>query len=189
MYAASYPKDVEKIICLDSYGPVVRNQKTNAAITGYVIDKTHALEAISPAQQPKYLHDDVVKRRSEDGSIDPDAAKILLTRSLIAVPGCSGEQKYTISTDSRLKFVGLALFTLEHVMTYASMIQCPILNIKAIPGIKYDQPEVYQKVLNVLRNNVDVEYHEVTGSHYVHLESPEKIANIITMFLLNVDHF
>lgn len=183
MYAACYPKDVEQIICLDSYGPIIRSPRVNSVITGSFIDKIMSLEAAS--KQIQYTYEEVIERRLDEGSIDRKSVEILLKRALNPVSGCDDLPKYTIQTDSRLKFSGLGLFTLEHILTYADLIQCPILNIKAMPGYKYDRPEVYQQVLNVLRNKVDVEYHEVSGTHYVHLQTPEKIANIITMFLLN----
>lgn len=187
MYAACYPKDVEQIICLDSYGPIIRNQRLNAVTTGSFIDKIMQLEASTKQHQCTY--EEVIQRRLDEGSIDRESVKILLKRGLTPVAGCSGDQKYTVSSDRRLNYSSLGLFTLEHILTYAALIQCPLLNIKATPGYKYDRPEVYQQVLNVLRNNVDVEYHEVPGTHYLHLQTPEKIANLINMFLLNVNQF
>lgn len=185
MYAACYPSDVEKIIIIDSYGPLIRNSRVNAVVTGSCIDKTISHDTTS--QKPQYTYEEVIERRLDVGDLDRKSVEILLKRCLIPVPDCDGQQKYTIETDSRLKFSAMALFTLEQVLTYAELIQCPVLNIKANPGYKYDKPEVYQQVLNVLNNKVDVEYHEVSGSHYIHLQTPKKIANIITMFLLNVD--
>nr|XP_055325850.1 probable serine hydrolase [Sitodiplosis mosellana] len=187
MYAACYAKDVEQIILLDSYGPIIRNQRINAAITGSFIDRTINLDSTS--KQHQWTYEEVIERRLEEGSIDRESVKILLKRGLNPVSACSGEQKYTVAADPRLRYSGLGLFTLEHILTYAALIQCPVLNIRATPGYKFDRPEVYQQVLNVLRNNVDVEYHEVAGSHYLHLQTPEKIANLISMFLLNVDQF
>lgn len=121
MYAAAYPKDVEQIILLDSYGPVVRNPRTDASITGSIIDKVLSIETLSTVAQPQYTLEEVIKRRLDEGSIDREAVKILLKRSLKAVD----ETKSTIRTDSRLKFCGLGLFTLEQLLTYAAMIQCP----------------------------------------------------------------
>lgn len=118
------------------------------------------MEAVS--KQPQYTYEEVVQRRLNEGSIDGESVKILLKRHLNAA---SCGQKYTIATDSRLKFSGLGLFTLEHTLTYAALIQCPVLNIRAIPGYKYDQPEMYQQFLNAFVD-IDIEYHEVPGSYY-----------------------
>lgn len=188
MYAACYPKDVEQIVCLDSYGPLIRSARANASVTGLFIDK--AISFDKNLRSPQYTYEEVIKLRLDEGSIDRESVKILLKRSLQPVLGCNDQnQKYLLSTDPRLKFPPMGMFTLEQILTFAELIQCPVLNIKATPGYKFERPEVYQQVLNVLKNKVDVEYHEVFGSHYVHLHEPEKIANIINMFLLNVNQF
>lgn len=68
------------------------------------------------------------------------------------------------------------------------MIKCAYLNIRAIPGMKFEQhtAENYQKVLDVIKLGARIfEYHEVKGTHHVHLNEPEKIAPIIKNFLQN----
>lgn len=157
MYAASYPKDVEQIILLDTYGPMIRNPRTDAVITGSCIDKVLSFELLPATKQPEYTHEEVIRRMLDESMTDRESAKILLKRGLNTANECTeDEPKYTIPTDRRLKFCGLGLFTLEHLLTYAALIQCPVLNIRAVPGIKIDRPEIYQKVLSVLRNNVEV---------------------------------
>lgn len=172
---------------MDTYGPLVRNPRTDASITGSSIDRVLAIEA-SIAMQPQYSREEFTKIMLDVGLIDRDSAQFILKRNLNKVTGCDAEEKYTISTDPRLKFAALGLLTLEQVLTYAARIQCPVLAIRAKPGIKFDRPETYQQVLNILRNNVEVDYHENIGSHYLHLQSPEKISGIISEFLLNVNY-
>lgn len=76
------------------------------------------------------------------------------------------------------------MLSMDLVLAYASRIKCAYLNIRAVPGMKFDQPENYQKVLDVIRqSSKKFEYHEVEGTHHVHLNEPEKIAPIIINFL------
>lgn len=50
--------------------------------------------------------------------------------------------------------------------------------------MKFDEPQNYYKVLdNIKLNARKFEYHEVEGTHHVHLTEPEKIAPIIKNFL------
>lgn len=78
------------------------------------------------------------------------------------------------------------MFTLDLVLEYASRIKCAYLNIRAVPGMKFEQPENYQKILdNIKLGARKFEYHEVEGTHHVHLNEPEKIAPIIINFLQN----
>lgn len=168
------------------YGPLVRNPRTDASVTGSSIDKVLSIEATT--KQPQFSREDVTKMMLDVGMIDRESVQFILNRTLVKVTDSNKAGKYTVSTDPRLKFAALGLLTKEQVLTYAACIQCPVLNIRAKPGFKFDRPEMYQLVLNVLRNNVEVEYHEIMGSHFLHLQSPEKISDIINMFLLNVNH-
>ena len=69
-------------------------------------------------------------------------------------------------------------------MTYATQIKCAYLNIRAVPGMVFDQPENYHKVLDVIKENVrKFEYHEVEGTHHVHLNNAERVAPIINKFI------
>lgn len=70
------------------------------------------------------------------------------------------------------------------VLIYATRIKCAYLNIRAIPGLKLDYPESYDKVLDQIKIGAKrFEYHKVEGTHHVHLNYPEKIAPIINSFI------
>lgn len=78
----------------------------------------------------------------------------------------------------------LGMISLDLVLAYASRIKCDYLNIRAVPGMKFEKPEYYQQVLDEIKMQARrFEYHEVEGTHHVHLNEPEKIAPIIKNFL------
>ena len=78
----------------------------------------------------------------------------------------------------------LGILSMDLVLAYASKIKCAYLNIRAIPGMKFDHPENYQIVLDRIKLTAKrFEYHEVPGTHHVHLNEPEKVAPIIREFL------
>lgn len=78
------------------------------------------------------------------------------------------------------------MLSLDLVLAYASKIKCSYLNIRAVPGMEFEQPENYQKVLDEIKVNAKkYEYHEVNGTHHVHLINPERIAPIINNFISN----
>lgn len=69
---------------------------------------------------------------------------------------------------------------------YAAHIKCPYLNIRAVPGLKFEQPEHYQEILDIIKiKSKRFHYEEVEGSHHVHLNNPEKVAPIIKAFLMS----
>ena len=78
----------------------------------------------------------------------------------------------------------LGMLSLDLIFAYAAQIKCAYLNIKAIPGMPTEQPENYQKVLDIIKKTARIfEYHEVEGAHHVHLNNPERVAPIINQFI------
>lgn len=76
------------------------------------------------------------------------------------------------------------MISMDLVLAYASRIKCGYLNIRAVPGMKFDHPECYEQTLDKIKVGASkFEYHEVNGTHHVHLNNPERIAPIINNFL------
>lgn len=189
MYAASFPDDVAQFISIDMYGPTIRSVKKNASITGTCIDKALEYETLPESKLPCYSYDEMVSLAMDayNGSIDRKSAEILMIRGMNEAPKNHSKGGYFFSRDLRLKVSVLGLFSIEQVLAFAELIKCHVLNIKAIPGLKHEREEVYPMVLNAIRKNATVEYHEVPGTHHLHLTTPERIASIISAFLLNPD--
>lgn len=189
MYAASFPDDVSQYISIDLYGPSVRNLKKNAAMTGTCIDKALEYETLPTSKLPCYSYDEMVgiAKDAYTGSIDKKSAEILMIRGMKEAPKEHSKNGYFFSRDLRLKVSVLGMFSLEQVLAYAELIKCNVLNIKAVPGMQHEREDVYPLVMDALRKNADVEYHEVPGTHHLHLTTPERIADIISSFLLNPD--
>ncbi|XP_029673456.1 probable serine hydrolase isoform X1 [Formica exsecta] len=185
LYAASYPDEVDILISLDIASPSVKDITKTAAMTGNYIDQFLKYESLTLDNVPCYEYNkmiDIVEKAYE-GSITKEGAEILMKRGM--QPAYT-KGKYYFSRDPRLKVAILGMFSLDLVLEYASCIKCAYLNIRAVPGMKFEQPENYQKVLdNIKLVARKFEYHEVNGTHHVHLSEPEKIAPIIINFLQN----
>ncbi|XP_018303202.1 probable serine hydrolase [Mycetomoellerius zeteki] len=183
LYAASYPNEVDFLISLDIASPSVRDVKKTAASTGEYIDRFLKYELLTLDNVPSYEYDEMLKivEKAYDGSITKEGAEILMKRGM---QPAYKKDKYYFSRDPRLKVSLLGLLSLDLILEYASQIKCAYLNIRAIPGMKLEQPENYQKILDIIKVGArKFEYHEVTGTHHVHLNEPEKIAPIIKNFL------
>ena len=73
-------------------------------------------------------------------------------------------------------------------MEYAKQVKCGYLNIRAVPGMKFEHPESYELVVNEIKNvSKKFEFHQVEGTHHVHLNDPEKVAPIINKFISSYD--
>lgn len=76
------------------------------------------------------------------------------------------------------------MIALDMSLECAKRIKCGYLNIRAVPGMKFDHPESYELIVNEIKNvSKQFEYHEVEGSHHVHLNNPERVAPIINNFV------
>ncbi|XP_011691013.1 PREDICTED: probable serine hydrolase isoform X2 [Wasmannia auropunctata] len=183
LYAASYPDEVEFLISLDIASPSVKDVKKTAAATGECIDKFLKYELLTLDNVPSYEYDEMLEivEKAYDGSITKEGAEILMKRG---IQPAYKKDKYYFSRDPRLKVSLLGILSLDLTLEYASQIKCAYLNIRAVPGLKFEQPEHYQKVLDVIKIGAKkFEYCEVKGTHHVHLNEPEKIAPIIKNFL------
>lgn len=185
MYSACFPDDVKKIISIDIAGPTVRNYDKTADMTGSCIDKFLHYEHLPESKLPCYDYDDMVDTAFDAyaGSLTRESVEILMKRGMTPVTG-SNKNGYHYSRDLRLKVSLLGMFSTEQVLSYARRIKCEMLNIRGDPGMKFENPDLYKQVIETVRDSSSrVEYHEVPGTHHLHLNTPERISEIISDFL------
>ncbi|XP_053958571.1 probable serine hydrolase [Anastrepha obliqua] len=186
MYAASYPNEVEKLINIDIAGPTVRSIERSAETTGWALDKLLDYENLPQDKRPCYNYEEMIKLVVDayDGSVDEDAAKVLMRRGMAPI-AIEKEDGFNFARDLRLKVSLLGMFTGEQVLTYAKRIRCKVLNIRAEPGMTFQNPQIYIDVIETLRKNAElVIFEKVPGTHHLHLVTPERVAPIITDFIL-----
>ncbi|XP_012273113.1 probable serine hydrolase [Orussus abietinus] len=183
LYGASFPDEVDFLISLDIVSPSVKNPKTVAEITGNFIDKFIKYESLTLEDVPSYQYNDMLKIVLEayNGSITKSSAEILMKRGM--QPGHTPGFHY-FSRDPRLKVSTLGMLSLDVVMAYAGRVKCAYLNIRACPGMKFDNPESYKLVLDEIEKvSKRFRYCEIEGTHHVHLNSPERVAPLILEFI------
>lgn len=187
MYAASFPNDVDRFISIDIAGPTVRDHKKSAEMTGETIDRFLRYEKLPVTKLPCYRYEEMIDLVVDayDGSIDRESAKVLMRRGMATAPKSLSKDGYHFARDIRLKVSLMGMFSLEQVLSYADQIKCQVLNIRAVPGMRFDNESVYPSVINAMRKNAKrVIYEEVPGTHHLHLTTPERILEHINEFLL-----
>ncbi len=188
MYAASFPDDVERFISIDIAGPTVRDHKKSAANTGDSIDKFLKYENLPISKMPCYEYDEMIDIVVDAyaGSVDRDGAKTLMVRGMGSAPKSINANGFHFVRDLRLKVSLLGMFSMEQVIAYAELIKCDVLNIRAVPGMIFDNEKVYPTILEHTRKNAkSVRYEEVPGTHHIHLNTPDRICKLIDGFLLS----
>ncbi|XP_059049270.1 probable serine hydrolase [Achroia grisella] len=185
MYAAAFPDDVDRIICIDIASPAVREPAHMVKTTGGGIDKVLQYENLTDDQLPCYQYDEMIDIVVEayQGSVSKENCKVLMKRGMTPTPPESKKEGYYFKRDPRLKVSGLAMMSIETALEYASKVKCKVLNIRALPGQKWERLDYYTSVIDKLKEVTDVKYVEVEGTHHIQLESPDKIVNIIEEFL------
>lgn len=187
MYAASFPDEVDRFVSIDIAGPTVRDAHKTAASTGDCIDKFLHYETLPESKMPCYGYDEMIELvlAAYDGSVDYDSVEILMRRGMALAPAHFSKDGYHFARDLRLKVALLGMFSMEQVLSYAERIRCKVLNIRANPGMNFDNPHVYESVLDVLRKNASkVVYYEIPGTHHIHLVAPDRISKHIDEFLM-----
>lgn len=185
MYAASFPDDIDKIICVDIASPAVREPLVMVKNTGKSIDKMLHYENLPEDKVPCYEYDEMIDivHDAYKGALSRENCRVLMKRGMSPTPAHMKKKGYFFKRDPKLKVSGLAMMSLETALEYAQQIRCKVLNIRAIPGQKWEKLNYYTEVIDALKQVTYVRYVEVQGTHHVHLETPENIATYVEDFL------
>ncbi|CAH1180406.1 unnamed protein product [Phaedon cochleariae] len=184
LYAAIFPNEVEKYVSIDIASPSVRSPKKMVDVLGSSMDKFLAYESKPVLEVPCYDYEDMldVLVDAHAGSINRSGCEIMLKRGMKSSKNGSG---FVFTRDPRLKVSAAGFMTIEQVLEFASRITCEVLNIRASPGLKFDNPEHYTAVLDEMEKSAKrLERQVVEGTHHLHLNDADSVAPIICDFLL-----
>lgn len=185
MYAASFPDDVDKIICIDIASPAVREPSNMVKTAGWGMDKLLEYETLKEDKIPCYEYEEMIDIVCDayKGSVSKRNCRVLMRRGMMPTPAHMNKKGYFFKRDPRLKVAGLAMMSIETALEFAGKVKCKVLNLRALPGQGWERLDYYMKVVEKLRETTDVQYVEVQGTHHVQLESPENIVELIEEFL------
>lgn len=188
MYAAAFPDEVEAFISIDIAGPPARDHRKQAANLGESIDRFLRYETLPATKMPCYDYDDAIDvvLAVYDGSVDMESVEVLMRRGMAPAPPHLNKEGFHFSRDLRLKVALMGMLSLEQVIAHAERIKCRVLNIRAVPGMVWDNLEYYPSVIEALKKSTSkLVYHEIPGTHHIHLVTPERISQQVSEFLLD----
>jgi pimeloyl-ACP methyl ester carboxylesterase len=186
MYCAIFPDDVEKYVGIDILRPwallpevFVKNSGTQE------IDKIVDVMLRGNREAPETTEEDLVQRQhiGSNKSISVESSRILMKRGSYKStknPGLVG-----LNRDIRLKVLLMHSMPHEHLIELASRIKCEVYNLKAKGGMYYEKKSYYKETIDVIRKNTKMEYHEVEGTHHVHLNTPENVVQHVQRILVD----
>ncbi|XP_017473225.1 PREDICTED: probable serine hydrolase isoform X2 [Rhagoletis zephyria] len=184
VFSALFPEKIDIMVGLD-------NLKTITQSGAQIVDayKKNLQDLMvfenraSDSYPPCYKWHELVHRlhHGTNKSVCREKCKYLLNRGV--QPSEHEPKKYYFSRDNRLKKAFFYGFSNDVPIDMARRITSPYLFIKALNSTYYEPRKYFDETLDIMQKNPAFEYHEVTGTHHVHLNEPEKVAPIINSFI------
>ncbi len=172
VFAACFPERVEKLIMIESAGPLSKSPDTSATqIRDSILSREKALH--SKVKHPKDLTS-VVRARMLAGNLNAEHAELLVTRNLVRV-----QENWQWRSDPRLRTLSSLRLTDPQAENIVANIDSPTKLILGENG--------FEKIVRLVeqRKNLfkDITLATVPGGHHCHMEFPQETAALIDSFL------
>jgi pimeloyl-ACP methyl ester carboxylesterase len=171
--AAARPERIEKLVLIEALGPLAF--KPGSAVSAL---RTGFDERAAAADKQLRLFPDLataVEARMRANGLSEAAARLLVERSLRAVPG-----GFEWRSDPRLKIATPMRIHEDMIREWLSAIEAPTLLIAADPAPPYFDHDTRRARMTCVRTLREV---VLPGSHHLHLENPAPVATAIREFL------
>ncbi|XP_076311947.1 serine hydrolase-like protein [Tachypleus tridentatus] len=182
-FASIYPFLVEKVISIDIIKPVII---PHDALTSHVlqtIDQQLVLEK-KRLQPPRvYTHDQALQKliKGLKNQVTEKSGKILMKRGTST---STNENGVVFNHDICLYNIPAFSLVKELHKPILENLKCELLIINTKKKLFYEDPVECEEFLDMYRRNCKhFQYEEVEGLHYVHLNTPERVAPLINDFI------
>lgn len=183
-YGFLFPEDLDFLICIDGLNPLINPRKMDRVVQSInEFIKYDALER-SNEEPPSYTIEDMIQKMhaATRKSIAIETAKHIICRNI--APSKKFPGKYYFNRDARLKVGPLTCEDPNEILRCANKITFPIFISKAQESPFFGNETIFTEVYKILmQSSIDCQFHNIPGSHHVHLNEPEVIANLITRFI------
>lgn len=181
LFASLYPEHVSALVMIDCAGPEPVHPQDTVRVLRKVCDGLLTVESEAvTGSPPSYTREQAVdtlmtKRPSK---LTKSSADVLIERSLVDRPG----GLYSFSMDQRIKVSYNQMFSPVQYMAVVNRIRCPVLYLRASENPLQKSPG-NKLARKMYKSNPNVRVVKVNGSHDVHLNHPEQLADTINTFL------
>ena len=172
MYASCFPEHVEKLISIESFGPMTKEAKSSPTqLKDSILNRLKAQKSIG--QHPKSI-ERTVQARAKAGDITLDSARLLVLRNISEQNG-----QLFFTTDRRLRTFSSLRMTEEQAEAFMRNITCPVLLISGSNGY-HSMRDNFKKRITWVE---DLKVEECEGHHHVHMDNPSMVSEQIDRFL------
>ncbi|VVC25371.1 Alpha/beta hydrolase fold-1,Alpha/Beta hydrolase fold [Cinara cedri] len=183
LFASLYPEHIEKLIMIDCAGPISIEPQDTVKFLRESCNNLLKIESKTMSRSPpSYTYEQAInlvltKRPSK---LTRQSADVLIQRTLQK----HSNDSYSLSTDQRMKIDYNQMFSPMQHMFIIHSIKCPVLYLLAVENLYHNLPQI-KSVKKMYKSNPNVQIVKVNGNHDVHLNHPERIADLINNFLLS----
>lgn len=177
VFAAAFPEKVKSLTLIDSIG-LMNNEAEQATkqLRNGMLSRFKS-STLKVSAKKKNFHksvDSAVKARVNVSDLSYEHAKLIVERGII-----KEEQGYRWCSDVRLRNTSPYRLTLKQAQQFIRDIKCPVQLIYGSNGM--DMVSSGIKVFGSLFDQLSSI--ELKGGHHVHMEQPQKTADLIKHFL------
>jgi pimeloyl-ACP methyl ester carboxylesterase len=173
MLAAAMPERVDRLVLVESAGLLGGDA---ASATGRLRQGLQDRATASDKTLRVFADlDTAIQARRAAGGLTEPAARQLVERGTRAVDG-----GWVWSSDPRLRLATPMRSDESHIRALLAAIACPTLVLLADPPPPFLPREAAAARLQCLR---DAQVHSLPGSHHLHMETPQPLARLVSLFL------
>lgn len=169
LYAGAYPKQIEKLIVLESFGIRDETEKSPERIRSWIAAQQ------KPPEEPK-SYDSVESALERLGAVHKNVPKDVLKAWGLRGLKKLSDGRAQFKADPKHKGREPILFREDIVRVHARAITCPTLVVRGRESVVKEFPGWVDEI-------PDVKKVEMPGGHMCHLEHPETLNDILKDFL------
>jgi pimeloyl-ACP methyl ester carboxylesterase len=166
--AAVIPDRIRGLALIEGLGPLSGNPDDGPVALSRAMKQ---MMQLNDKRLPHYANlDEAIQARRAAGKVSWEIAATLASRGTKAVEGGIGWR-----SDPRLTFKSPVYLMEEQVLAYLSRIETPTLLLRGESGYLQKRPFMRERFNRV----ASLEIKSLPGSHYVHMEVPERVAPML----------
>ncbi len=173
--ASSFPERVSQAIMIDAIGPL---SDAPASIPLHLKQAVKRILQSSNKQSTRLFDsiEEAVMTRVKASDMSVETARPIVERGV--KPFNNG---YTWSSDPKLLLPLPFYFSEEQALALLNAITAPTCLIKSKSGLLANFP--VDTIQHRIEAIADIETHNIVGTHHVHLDFPQEVADIINIFI------
>ena len=183
IYASVYPEKIDRVISIDSFGPLVGDEQDTVETLRKGIDTRQQSRNKSKRALPEMSLQSLIEKRSQHTELSHLNISLLISRSV--KPSSNFETTVTPdtqvqwTTDRRLRKPSLLRLTEGQAREIMKSINAKMLIIAATEGFVTQRKQLAKRG----EWNGNIETVEIEGGHHIHMENPEGVAHLIKQFI------